>query len=166
MEESIKKLWLSRMKAGKVAVIESYNAPINTNCVWLKDGKMSIYGNSGWEELSDGGGSGGEGTEIFTLSTVRVSSGIEYSAAEFAELCNVTEQNLTDLSQKKVYAMNWEQYEGYDPEFCVLRYAESEDFLQVSAYSYNDSLDTYRKKADYFVYIPSTGKWSYQQGMA
>lgn len=55
MEESIKKLWLSRMKAGKVAVIESYNAPINTNCVWLKDGKMFIYGNSGWEVLSSGG---------------------------------------------------------------------------------------------------------------
>lgn len=52
MEENVKNLWLSKIKSGKVAVIESHYAPNNTNCIWLKDGQMYVYGNSGWAELS------------------------------------------------------------------------------------------------------------------
>lgn len=54
MEENVKNLWLSKIKSGKVAVIESHYAPNNTNCIWLKDGVMYVYGNSGWEALSSG----------------------------------------------------------------------------------------------------------------
>lgn len=52
MEDNIKKLWLSKIKAGKVAVVESHYAPKHTNCVWLKDNTMYVYANSGWVELS------------------------------------------------------------------------------------------------------------------
>ena len=60
MEESVKNLWLDKIKSGKVAVIESHYAPKNnTNCIWLKDGQMYIYGNAGWESLGSGSGGGG-----------------------------------------------------------------------------------------------------------
>ena len=60
MEENVKNLWLDKIKSGKVAVIESHYAPKNnTNCIWLKDGQMYIYGNTGWEPLGSGSGSGG-----------------------------------------------------------------------------------------------------------
>ena len=54
MEENVKNLWLSKIKSGKVAVIESHYAPNNTNCIWLKDGVLMVYGNEGWEALSSG----------------------------------------------------------------------------------------------------------------
>lgn len=56
MEENVKNLWLSKIKSGKVAVIESHYAPNNTNCIWLKDGVMYVFGNSGWESLGSGSG--------------------------------------------------------------------------------------------------------------
>ena len=57
MEENVKNLWLSKIRSGKVAVIESHYAPNNTSCIWLKDGVMYAFGNSGWESI--GGGNGG-----------------------------------------------------------------------------------------------------------
>lgn len=60
MEENVKNLWLDKIKSGKVAVIESHYAPQNnTNCIWLKDGVMHAFGNSGWEPLGSGSGGGG-----------------------------------------------------------------------------------------------------------
>ena len=57
MEESVKNLWLDKIKSGKVAVIESHYAPKNnTNCIWLKDGAMYVFGNSGWESFGTGDG--------------------------------------------------------------------------------------------------------------
>lgn len=58
MEENIKQMWLSKIKTGKVAVVDSWSAPLNTNCIWLKDGVMYVYGNTGWESLGTGGGGG------------------------------------------------------------------------------------------------------------
>lgn len=53
----MKNQWLDKIKSGKVAVIESHYAPKNnTNCIWLKDGVMYVYGNAGWESLGTGGG--------------------------------------------------------------------------------------------------------------
>ena len=56
MEENTKKLWLTKVKKGIVAVVESPYAPNNHNCIWLKQDTMYVYGNSGWEELSSSGG--------------------------------------------------------------------------------------------------------------
>lgn len=56
MEESTKKLWLTKVKKGIVAVVESPYAPNNHNCIWLKQDTMYVYGNRGWEELSSSGG--------------------------------------------------------------------------------------------------------------
>ena len=56
MEESTKKLWLTKVKKGIVAVVESPYAPNNHNCIWLKQGTMYVYGNSGWTKLSSSGG--------------------------------------------------------------------------------------------------------------
>ena len=56
MEKIIKDLWLTKVKKGKVAVVESPYAPNNHNCIWLKQGTMYVYGNSGWEKLSSSGG--------------------------------------------------------------------------------------------------------------
>ena len=58
MEENTKQMWLSKIKTGKVAVVDSWSAPLNTNCIWLKDGVMYVYGNTGWESLGTGGGGG------------------------------------------------------------------------------------------------------------
>lgn len=79
MEESVKNLWLDKIKSGKVAVIESHYAPQNnTNCIWLKDGQMYVYGNTGWEPLGSGsGGSGGVIKLPVQFNTIETTGGGE-----------------------------------------------------------------------------------------
>lgn len=109
MEESVKNLWLAKIKSGKVAVIESHYAPKNnTNCIWLKDGQMYVYGNSGWESLGGEGGTGGFITTPVNFNEIKMSTiaplayteseadGILFNPVEIMQGIDVTLKYLLD----------------------------------------------------------------------
>lgn len=53
MEQYRKEKFIADIKQGKLAVIQSADAPISRNCIWLKDGVLYAYGNSGWEPIGE-----------------------------------------------------------------------------------------------------------------
>lgn len=136
----------------KKQIIESNTEP-NKNCLWLTPNGLKRYGKSGWEDLTNGSGSGGE-DKVFEIKIKLVSDGDNKKHREFMINDVGWFRGLSDDIGYQIDRLNGEEWENRGE-------AIKEMFKDIKSYN-KLKLTEFMSSGDTEIPISSTEELTYQ----